>query len=264
MASGNRGNPAVVSRQSDGPHPIPFLPSAPSSNRKSSSPRSGSPTTFPVGLSATFAVETHRLPVLSFVQSGHKATGNAPDVSHSTSVLPPAFLRTTVSPHRTASPARHEPVMHVNSPVWALMQFSLSFEARSEVRPLAPDELCCLILHHLTGPLRHPYIHHAFLPVSSNLITLTTAGVPWERMGFRSNIFHLSPHATGLTPGSARVHIPFTSSCALAFPFIVQGRRVSGLSRPGFSLNRTLPAISVLCSVTELHHSRYATAYGFG
>jgi hypothetical protein len=61
-------------------------------------------------------------------------------------------------------------------------------------------------------------------------------------MGFRSNIFHLSPHADGLTPGSARVHMPFTSSCTMAFPSIVQGRRVSGLSRPGFSPTQDSPS----------------------
>jgi hypothetical protein len=32
----------------------------------------------------------------------------------------------------------------------------------------------------------------------------------------------------------------------------------------GLSLNRTLPAITVQSSFTRLHHSLYATAYGFG
>ena len=89
------------------------------------------------------------------------------------------------------------------------MQFSPCKTNTVEARPLAPDELCCLTLHHLTGPFRHPYAHNYALPVLFDLASLTSVGEPRKRRGFRhqASIF-LRSHVTGLTPGPARLLVP--------------------------------------------------------
>jgi hypothetical protein len=65
---------------------------------------------------------------------------------------------------------------------------------------------------------------------------------------------HLSLHAADLTPGPRLVQMPFASQPALAFPTIVEGRRVAPISR-GLSLIQALPAIRACTQLTRLHHS---------
>jgi hypothetical protein len=134
-----------------------------------------------------------------------------------------------------------------------------------EARPLAPDELCCLILHRLTGPLRHPYACCCALPVLFGLASLTSVGEPRKRRGFRPHFsisFDRMSFALLLVPHGC-LH-PFPSPCAAAFPLMVDGRRVSESLHPVYPPNRTLPAISVLRYFTKLHHSLYATTCDLG
>ena len=134
-----------------------------------------------------------------------------------------------------------------------------------EARPLAPDELYCLILHHLSGPFRHPYAHCYALPVLFGLASLTSVGEPRKRRGFRP---HFSISFGRMSLALLRVphgcKYPFPSPCATAFPLIVEGRRVSGPLHPVYPPNRTLPAIIVLRYFTKLHHSLYATTCDLG
>jgi len=106
-------------------------------------------------------------------------------------------------------------------------------------------------------PLTAPYGFH------TACVLLTTAGIQWEHWDLRSNTRTLSPHATGLTPGSPQVQMPFASLRTMAFSINVEDRRISCLNA-GLSRIRTLPAIPVLTELTRLHHSLYAAACGFG
>jgi hypothetical protein len=112
-----------------------------------------------------------------------------------------------------------------------------------EARPLAPDELCCLILHHLTGPFRHPYARCCALPVLFGLASLTLVGEPRKRRGFRPH-FSISFDRLSLAllqvPHGCRY--PFPPPCATAFP--LHGRRSACIrvSSPGLSPKQDSPS----------------------
>ena len=112
-----------------------------------------------------------------------------------------------------------------------------------EARPLAPDELCWLIHHRLTGPLRHPYAHRYALPVSLDLASLTSVGEPRKRRGFRP---HFSISFNRMSLALLRVPhgclYPFPSPCATAFP--LHGRRSAYIrvSSPGLSPKQDSPS----------------------
>ena len=65
-----------------------FRPLAPASNRKSSFPRYGSPTTFPMCLSVTVVVEVPRLTELVYPQSNGYAVVDSPCAPRLIAVLP--------------------------------------------------------------------------------------------------------------------------------------------------------------------------------
>jgi hypothetical protein len=112
-----------------------------------------------------------------------------------------------------------------------------------EVRPLAPDELCCLILHRLPGPFRHPYARCCALPVLFGLASLTSVGEPRKRRGFRPH-FSISfrSHVTGLTPGSARLPVPFSFTVRYGLPLYGRGSACIRVSSPGLSPKQDSPS----------------------
>ncbi len=143
-----------------------------------------------------------------------------------------------------------------------------------EVRPHAPDKLCCLALLHFKGPSDFPYARNVllagFTQLDARLPPVETGG----NAGISSPtsiIFHHMPMAIPRVPYQCSCPLRRVGSTphaslslqALAFPSNEKGQRVSPISR-SLSLSQTLPAFSVWLNLTRLHHSLYASACGFG
>jgi hypothetical protein len=113
-------------------------------------------------------------------------------------------------------------------------------------------------------PLRHPSTRNAILAGFIRLEQrFPSSEVDGGSRTSGLSLLSLSPHTDGITPGSQQFRLLFLSTVDSAFPSNVEGRRVALLTE-GLSRNRTLSATPVRRDFTRLHHSLYATVYGFG
>ncbi len=156
-----------------------------------------------------------------------------------------------------------KPAPYPHPQIYPLFRISTHTLNAVEVWPHAQRQVMLSCPSSLPGHSDFPTPITSILPVSPDLIQAYRRRRPAETLG--SQVFPpLSVTACrwpypGSLPGAHTLCFPGSSG------LLPNYRGSAGIpAMQGLSLNRTLPAIAVRSHLTRLHHSRHATACGFG